>query len=231
LIASTSFTASALLVIYNPASVPSLMDVGIGASGSEVVLVPNLHAVPPASVTNLPVAIYVPISIPAASRLSVRIQASSASVAGTCTAYIIGGAFDLPAARSLVTAYGAVTTNSRGTPIDPGATANTKGAWAQLTASTTAVTRGLLLCCGNQGNTSATVASWVVDVGVGASGSEVVLIPNYRLVQSTGNTLAPGYSPVFPVSIPSGSRLAVRAQCSIATSPARLFDFVLYGIT
>jgi len=34
----------------------------------------------------------------------------------------------------------------------------------------------------------------------------------------------------FPVAIPSGSRIAARAQCNISDATDRLFDVAVYGV-
>ncbi|MGH3987826.1 MAG: hypothetical protein ACRDTZ_10960 [Pseudonocardiaceae bacterium] len=85
----------------------------------------------------------------------------------------------------------------------------------------------------NAGATTASNATWLVDIGVGGAGSEQVLVPNFRLAATTFETFVPSVMPTVPVSIPQSSRLAVRAQCSITTNSigGRLFDVVLYGIT
>lgn len=232
LIASTAFTSSALIVLLNGPGVPVLLDVGVGASGSEVAIVSNIHASAPAGTGgNLPISVLFPIAIPAGSRVSARLAASTGSSGASMNAWVIGGGFGQDPPMSLVTTYGAVTGTSRGTSVDPGATANTKGVWVQMVASTTSSIDRLVIGAGNRGNASAAQTGWLADVGVGASGSEAVLIPNYRIVASTNNTLAPTYSHVMPVSIPAGSRLAVRSQCGITASPGRLIDFLLYAIS
>lgn len=228
LIASTPFACSALMLIASYGTSSHLLDIGVGGSGSEQILIPDIHY---SGVNVVPQITVYPVRIPEGSRIAARLASAASSNTTSLTAYLIGGGFDGASARSCVKTYGAVTADSGGTSVDPGATLHTKGAWSQITASTTAVTKGMIIDIGNQNNTVATAATWLFDIGVGGAGSEQVLIPNYRVSASVNETIQPAWSPVIPVDIPEGSRLAVRSQCNITDATDRLLDVVLHGIT
>jgi hypothetical protein len=98
---------------------------------------------------------------------------------------------------------GALTASSTGTTVTASATANTKGSWAQLIASTTFATSWMVVCCG--GNSGAT--SGLLDIGVGAAAAEYVVVPDllfYPSLAGFGNWLG------LPCTIGSGVRLSAR---------------------
>ena len=126
--------------------------------------------------------------------------------------HVPGGAFD----------FADVQTNMPGQPLSTGGTVITpvvgaKGAWAQVFASLTADTYGLMILVHNS-RTSAANRGYAIDVGIGAAASEQVIIPD--LIGSnagvTNNTGGIWY--YFPVFIPAGTRVAVRAQGSVVTT-------------
>lgn len=112
--------------------------------------------------------------------------------------------------------YGTISTTSgfNGTTVNPSATANTKGSWVQITASTTAdITFLEVMAClinGSSGN-----LCFLTDIGVGASGSEVVLVPNLSTSVSSNNTT--GIDIIIPLNIPAGTRISARCQCDTAS--------------
>ncbi len=98
---------------------------------------------------------------------------------------------------------------SSGTSVGASATANTKGSWVQITAATTSD------CClftfPTRENTVAN-RNLSLDIGVGAAGSEKVIIADLLFSQNTNNDLGIVYQ--FPVNIPSGTLVSARCQCS-----------------
>jgi hypothetical protein len=96
------------------------------------------------------------------------------------------------------------------------ASTNTKGAWTQLIASTTAQTDWLYVTCEFTA-TNGVNTTFLVDIGTGASGSETVRIANAGLgqrLQVTARNMAPI---LFPIRVPSGTRIAARAQSESAS--------------
>lgn len=103
-----------------------------------------------------------------------------------------------------------------GTAVTP--VVGSKGAWAQAIASLSGDTYGLMITIHNSA-TSAANRTYAVDIGVGAAGSEVVIIPD--LIGSSAaayGSVGGGHHYYFPIFIPAGSRVAVRAQGSVVTA-------------
>jgi hypothetical protein len=93
-----------------------------------------------------------------------------------------------------------------------------------------------MVTVGNVGTAASTNTRTLVDVGLGASSSEVVLIPNLLAGQvgaSNGASIGP-QAYFFPIYIPAGVRIAVRCQ-SLALSDTchvqiRLFQHQIPGV-
>lgn len=93
-----------------------------------------------------------------------------------------------------------------------GATANTKGAWSQIIASTSASIN--LIIFNASSSIYSTDHSVMYDIGVGAAGSESVVAQNI----AGGNTTYSYIPQLFlPIAIPAGSRIAYRCQGNAAS--------------
>lgn len=233
LVSSTAFASfGILLAIGDSGSGDYLIDIAIGAASSEVNLISNLLWSRQLGSGGRTYSVFIPIYVPAGVRLSARHQSSTGSNNLDIQATLCGtkGLFPLPFKK--VTSYGPATGDSGAVSIDPGGTINTKPAtWTQIVAATTDEIHWLIISIGNQANATRTGASWLLDIGVGGAGAEVVKIPNLRLSAGTGaDEMNPQYYSV-PCYIPSGSRIAANAQCSINDATDRLFDLALYGCT
>ncbi len=237
LIASTAFDIHYISIQLYPVGEATgdalLCDIAVGAASSEYDIIPNLYCESATASFRTPVAQYsFPIFIPAGSRISARCQADAATQAVDINLQGFGFSF-MPSAplTSLIEAMGFDLSDSAGTLVDPGGSANTKGAWSQLVASTAREIRALGLAVGrNAGNQSLSDADFLVDIGVGAAGSERVIIPDwYAFSGSSGDTYRSQGTPAFPVYIPAGSRVAARAQSSDTDATDRLIDVIAYG--
>lgn len=205
-----------------------LIDIGVGAGGSEIVLIPNLlNRLSPAN-SGGPVGggYFFPIHIPAGSRLSARGQCSVASKTTRVHCLLQTEGFASPSPFGRVTDYGTVAGSSDGTLVTSGIN-NAEGAWAQLVASTSHPIQMLLLAFGTTG-AGGSLSRYFFDLGVGAAGSEVVVLEDLPLYQSSNSSLWAEVGP-FPLSIPAGSRLAVRAQSS-ETFIAATCRAIAYGV-
>lgn len=203
----------------------SLLDVGVGAAGSEQVLVPNLLVGSKPVATAL--AMDVPVRIPAGVRVAARLQSASGGKTAEVLATVMGGGMP-EITGSIVTAYGITTASSTGTTTAAPAVANTKGAWTQIVAATTAPIRWLLVCMQCRANTQQSAVTATVDIGVGGSGSEKVVVPDIWIETSAAEVV--WYVPItVPVDIGIGSRLAVRAQAT-STAAGGVFQVAVYGI-
>lgn len=249
LFAATSFDATALLLhVSNQFNdTKYLVDIGLGAAGSEIVIAPNLLF---GLATGVCVSLLLPLAVPAGSRVAARSQdnfgSSVSYISGTLLA---GGWMGLPAFSSL-TDYGTATASSGGTTADAGGTANTKGSYVQLTASTTYAHKGLMIAAmrPTPGTSMSTDYIQAADVAIGAAGSEKIIIPDLRFVASvmTGGvntpytagsatlsgrgTVIPEYTPIIPCDIPAGSRIAVRQSSSSVQATDRTCAYTAYGV-
>lgn len=208
----------------------TLVDFGVGGAGSEQVIVPDWLITwdqwNGKDIAN----VILPVRIPGGSRLAARFQATDSAVDLRVAAQLINRGFDAYPGRKVVS-YGTASGTSRGTDIDPGASANTKGSWVQLVASTNEDLKGIVLCVGNQDLTKTSTCTALLDIGVGGAGSEQVVVSNYHLGVDTNNEqFQPIVSPLIPINIPAGSRIAARAQCSITTATVRKFDLAILGV-
>ena len=121
--------------------------------------------------------------------------------------------------ESPVTTFPQLIQTSSAVTVTASATTHTKGSWSQLIASTSAQSDWLLVYADQGGTPSNGVdTSFMLDIGTGSSGSEVVRIENlfrgYTQASDTGRH-NPGI--LFPLRIASGTRIAARAQAAVAS--------------
>jgi len=96
--------------------------------------------------------------------------------------------------------------------VSPNATANTKGEWVEVIASTSVAADVIRLIATGTGTSSAGNGA-LFDVGVGSSGAETVLVANVAVAYHCG--------PIeIPIAVAAGTRLAVRWQSSRTSAGA-----------
>lgn len=234
-IASTSIAADALLLtvtgMNDGADRRYLFDVATGGAGSEVVLLPNLFAACVTYGAPLVHQMLIPVSVAAGTRIALRCQSNVGSGSIFVAVHVLNGeAATLYKLGSAVAAtYGADTANSRGTTIDPGGSANTKGSYSQITAATSSTNNAkwMIVHLAQVGNVSPSTANYQIDIATGGAGSEAVAWPD---LPGAARISVPGFWPqtyILPVDIPTGTRIAVRAQCDITDATDRVFDVAL----
>ena len=232
LVASTAFDADALQIIMAIPDVTTghLLDLAIGGAGSEIEVLSNLLV---SSVGRSSTTLTFPTLLPAGSRISARVQSQTASSAVRVRTMLIRGGFLLPAAGGRVETIGAATADSGGTPLDAGAAANTYGAWAQMTASTSRDIDAIQFRLGNAGNAtpSASTCNFYLQIGVGAGGSEIPVLDGYAFATMTTGDMGRAPDVWYPVAIPAGSRIAARIRSDITDATDRIVDLVLYALT
>lgn len=208
------------------------VDIGVGAAASEQAIVSNLYY----SAQGAGFCRFMfPISIPAGTRVSARTAGNGSPGGGLSVGFnVFSDTYQSVGACSAIDTYGFSSSTILGTAVDPGGTANAKGAYSQITASTTFDLAGIFVVFDQQNNMSGTAGVFyeLVDIAVGGSGSEVVIVPNItlNLFLSAGAFILGGFLPYIPVQIPAGSRIAVRAQSSTNISPDRVFGCTVYGV-
>jgi hypothetical protein len=209
-----------------------LVDIGVDdGAGNNFALLPDLHAAFAKIGAETNLAINVPIHVAAGALLEARSQ----SLAGlqAIDVLIVGHSANpggFPGYSRAITLF--TPASSRGINVDPGGTANTKGTWTQLTASSSNEVAAIFGVVGFNSDTArAANAGMLLDVGVGGGGSEFVCCPNLAFAWGT---VWDGPNDVFfqplPVMCPAGTRFAARAQCSVNTDSDRDIDLALYGL-
>jgi hypothetical protein len=222
-IASTTANASMLGILVvgvatSATNTATLLDIATGASGSETVIIENI-AVGASTSTYFEV----PFKIASGTRISARIQSV---VTGGKTAVInvfLIDAGDYANAPTSVDTIGSSTANSQGTSFS-----GASGTWVQAIASTSRAYRAVTLIPSSHDSDIGNFFNTPIEVGVGASGSEVAFGDLLHAYVSTEQSRSetPSYSR-FGRNIPSGSRLAVRH--SLTANPSR-YGFTLIGI-
>jgi hypothetical protein len=162
-----------------------------------------------------------PISIPAGSRISAACKSNSDT--WYVNVLLFDGAFHQSEGAAGVDPMGV--SGIHGTNITTGS-ANAKGSYVQFSASTARDYLGLMVGFDAAGGASAGgVGPILLDIAVGAAGSEVIIVPN-----KTSGVLnqAVADQTFIPVPVPAGTRLAMRQQNSGGTATS--LGAVLYGV-
>jgi hypothetical protein len=237
LIAATVYDASWIRVTIcgeGQAGRQVAVDIGIGSSGSEVPIVNNLGM---GSYGTNQVTYFFPFSVPLGTRISARLSSSSTSDnAQAIQIHLFADRYMSPGVVSAIDTYGFSNTTNLGTLVDPGGTANTKGAYSQITAATSNDCAGFMLMFDTQGIGSGVgnhVVDFLVDLAIGTSGSEHVVLPNWLAISycyDSKNYFPNGVTPYIPMQIPAGTRIAARAQASTTLSPDRQLGLTLYAV-
>lgn len=231
---STAFAADGLFVVLARSTTARkfLVDIGIGAAAAETVLIGNIQYQSGDDPAGNCMVLPIPVAIANGTRIAARAQSNNGTGPPAVNVSVYPVATDgFPTNWTAVTTLGADTADSTTAQIDPGAVANTKGAWTQITASTTNALRGLVLLVSLQANQAPVLAGWKLDIGTGAAAAETVVIGDL-MVNSGGNAgdlVQPAAWPM-QVAIPASTRIAVRAQCSITDATDRLIDVSILGL-
>lgn len=223
--------ADAVLVAAQPQDVGRadfLLDIGVGGAGSEVAIVSNLLFTSEGGAAP-PYYYFLPLAITAGQRVAGRYQVTTTTSTGlnVIVYELLGGAVKALQAATART-YGADTSDSGGTVVDPGAVANTKGAWTEISASLTAAFTSCLVILGNRVNPAPTAQNVMFDVGLGGAGSEVAIVSDVYVRRTAQLVINPA-SIWLPVGASAGQRLAIRMQSSTMDATDRLCDFVVVG--
>lgn len=210
LIASTSAAADCVQIAAQAVSTSNtntatLLDIGIGAAGAETAIVQNVAiggAAAFAQNDERSFRVSVPVYVPAGSRVAARIQ-SVITLGKTAQISVRLGAGDNPAGTSTTAiTLGTSTATSAGTSLPSGT------AWTQFVASTAAAYSAITILP-SVSNATITAAARQIELGIGASGSEVAICQCDFI---TAGTEAVGlvYTQLPVDSIPAGTRLSVR---------------------
>ena len=225
IIASTPANSSLLILRVNGPSLAgsngaALLDIGFGASTAEVVKIADI-AIGGATDN---IVITIPFQVPSGTRIAARAQSALTSRTFRCDPFL----YDLGDYSTAPTSVDVITTDtatSKGIEFS-----GASGSWTLAIASTSRAYRGVCLVPSVHDANSANILSTTLDVGVGASGSEVSF-GTYRLDWLNSEQVRT-QTPVHNLFgrgsvIPAGSRLSVKHN--IAADPSK-YGFCLIGI-
>lgn len=234
IIRSTSFDAGLMMFEIRCGTTglagDCMYDIGVGPAGSEQVLIPNVYL--SRTTTSAVIGAWqFPVSLPAGTRIAARAQSSTASNPSALTLRVMASAFQSEEPRGAIYSFGANTATTAGTPIDAGAVANTKGAWAEVVRATPSPIGAISLSVGNNKDVARVFAPFQVDIGIGAAGAEQVVIPDLVFSAEPGDDLIfPSTTWPMPVAIPAGTRIAARCRSSITGAGDRTLDVIVHGV-
>lgn len=191
-----------------------LLDLAVGAAAAETNILDNLDvgfSTPQESYRWWTLG---GVYIPANTRISARIQCSTAS-RNLYMLLAASGAIAVPPAASAWTTYGAVTASSRGTSVTPG-----NGVWGSWTSiGTTTANHSIFVVGAGPNNSSLSSAGYRLwEVGFGPDSSTVTIIGTQRCAHVSGAGLSTIEPQVLNGSVPSGSNLYIRAADSYTSA-------------
>lgn len=180
---------------------------------------------------------FVPVNVTSGSTLAVRsrhdVNGSSfgAEVSVTGISYTTP-----PSAPPVCTEVGYNLGTTRLTALgDAGGTANTFGAWTQLTASSSAAFKGFIpQVMHRQSDANTGEANFIVEIGTGAAASEVTVAAFTAWTQDFMGTGVAGVGEVpipFPSTIAAGTRISARYMTTTNIAGARSLDAAIVGLS
>jgi len=232
LVTSTSQDADELWVglASSSSSFGWLVDIGVGAAGSEVTIAPDILV---AQTGRLMKWFRIPLAVPAGSRIAARGQSTTGSINFQAIVHPVRSGLFAPPPGGKIRALCSNTADSGGLQIDPGAVANTYGSWAEVSSSLPADVAAIWLDLGNIQNTALTAQApnFRLDIGIGGAGSEVTIFGPIRFGSDAAAQFGPLPSVWWPLSIPAGTRVAARARAALTDATDRKFDLTVHALT
>lgn len=229
LVASAPFEVVGLVIsgsLTSSTTVHALIDIAVGAAGSEQVVIANIHQFRAGSANTAITPFFVPVLIPAGTRISARYQHSANAATIQLSVVLLGATANYPILGGQVAAYGLDTSTSKGAIVDPGAVANTKGSYTEITSATSIKSSWLVLTV--QPDTAVLTSSWLLDLAIGAAASEQIILQDLHIYGSA----AIGVQQMrffLPIALPSGVRIAARSQCA-STAAGRNLTVSVHAI-
>lgn len=213
---AASLPAAASGVMFVPTAATALnatvsstvLEIGTGAALSETVWARGTIGYMNSAIFQYP---YIfPGALASGTRVAARVRSARTSLA-------LNGVFVFMPVKSValgapvVMGGSTLTTNSRGVDLTAPGSLNVKSAWTEIVASTSAAFSTLSIFAQGVTGTTMNSSGVLVDIGIGAAGSETVLIPDFYLFASSAAEYYSAYTPrAYGVSVPSGSRLSAR---------------------
>lgn len=217
-----------LACLLGGGAIDYLIDIAVGPANQEEVILANFPF--GSGSASLPGRAYIPLKIPGGSRVAARCQASSAANTVEIIMQFVRGDYARALSFERATTYGADTSDSGGTSVDPGGSANGEGTWTTISASIENRIRYAIACYGNARNNTIGVNSRALfDFGFGPVGSEQLLVEGL-IIQA--DTAADRYTPLYDqlmIDVPAGERLVARQQNNNTDATDRLVDMTIIG--
>lgn len=196
-----------------------VIDVGTGESGSEVVLVSNVcedhrEQIPNYWVFEVP-------TVPSGTRVVIRGEGEGVHSV-SYVMYTASAKSPAPPASPTYQNYGiTLATALKNTLLDPGGTAHTKAGWVEITPAspTNSAIDSYYIHFGRRNNSGRASGSYMVDIGIGAPGSQTVVIANVFL-RSLGNpdSIYPSVIGPLPADDIANQRVWMNIQSSRTTT-------------
>lgn len=200
------------------ADTSTLLEIGTGAAASEVV-----WATVGIGYRTLNAQMVVPGLLAAGTRVAVRCRS-------VITLKTVSAAYAFTPAKSVAlgapSTYGADTATSHGVTLTAPGSLNTKSAWTEITASTAADIAALLVSVQGAAATALSGSGVLIDIAVGAAGSEVAVITDVYLHGDASERYDPRSLLTYGLAISAGSRIAARYQ---RASTNNVVDLILVG--
>lgn len=230
--ATRPFDSIHVFVGASSAAADYIIDIGVSDGVNSFAIAEDLRLAARKGAGDMFLAYNLPLRI-SEGTLTARIASSTASatlrviIVGSSSSPLSVGGFSRCSAL-----YGAAT--SRGITVDAGATANTKGAWVQINAglATYETMDALIIGIGQNADTSRNTASTgLLDIGFGSSGNQYVAIADILWgFTTTSDTPYPNVIGPIPVSVPTGTEIWARTQCTNTNAGDRTIDLGLWGL-
>jgi len=206
----------------------TLVDIAVGAAGSERVILPNLLAGWKAGSQWATQTLVLPLRIPAGTRISARVQSITASKGvGIAIWRYEGPNNPIWPTFTEADAIGITSTGaSIGTSVTPGVGAGVEGAWTNIGGVTTRAYDAIVpMIQGGLASTVLTAAGEHWEVGMGGT-----VLGEYYSAANTSEWVA-GLFPPLPIfaSVATGTQLQIRGETSLASAP-QAKDLAIYGL-
>lgn len=208
---------------YGSGSPNCLVNLYVGASGQEQLLVAGIQIGRGSSTGGSQKNVYVPIAIPAGTRVTGKYQCDN--VAGAPNVYVsftpLSSGFSSTPPLSISESWGADTTISRGKLVTASATTHTIGNKVELISATSIDAQHIIV----QSHQNMSQQS-LLTIYVGAAGSEVPILGPIHVAGHTDSAgaadLSKMYGTIFslPLSVPAGSRISAALQSNTASATA-----------
>lgn len=230
IIASTAEQYDGIEITFrtNSGGVRALVDIAVGGLGSEVVVIANIP-IRTSSNSNI-YRVFFPLRIAASSRVAIASQANGAGQTFVLSAWGVKGAFT---SYATCTTYGADTTNTTGTVVDGGGSANTEGNWVELTSACAADHDQLIVSVLSPITNASASVSVMVDIGTGAALSETAILNDIFALNpngAVGNNVP--CKPMFPAAtVASGTRIAARCQADSTDAQGRTAGVIVHAMS